>query len=151
MNLNEQIQQLIQDAPDLESQMSVAAIAPVLQEVAATFSQTAYYIPTSQDGSWEIVTLRHRHEPNREIRAIYAFAKIEDLENESTSTSIAQVAIVQLLFQLLATPQIDRVICFDNSHQLDRGKEILRSQLEKLIADRIQSMDTRSSLPPDVC
>jgi hypothetical protein len=155
MNLDRQIQVLIDDAPDLESQMSVAAIAPVLQELAATLPLTEYYICQSPAGEWEISTLRHRQQPNLEIQAIYAFAKIEDIakvnRGELKSASAAKTPIVQLLFQMLAIPTLDRLIFFNNSQNLDRGQEIHRSQLMKLIADRFESIDTGSSLPPDVC
>jgi hypothetical protein len=155
MNLDRQIQALIDDAPDLESQMSVAAIAPVLQELAAKLPLTEYYICQSSAGEWEVSTLRHRQQPNLEIQAIYAFAKIEDIPKvelgKLKSASAAKIPIVQLLFQMLAIPELDRVIFFNNSQDLDRGDEIHRSQLMKLIADRLESIDTRSSLPPDVC
>jgi hypothetical protein len=155
MNLDRQIQVLIDDAPDTESQMSVAAIAPVLQELAATLPLTEYYICQSPAGEWEISTLRHRQQPNLEIQAIYAFAKIEDIakvnRGELKSTSAAKVPIIQLLFQMLAIPALDRVIFFNNSQRLDRGQEIFRSQLLGLIEDRLKPIDSRPSLPPDVC
>jgi hypothetical protein len=163
MNLDRQIQVLIDDAPDLESQISVAAIAPVLQEVAATLPLTEYYICQSSAGEWEISTLRHRQQLNLEIQAIYAFAKIEDIakvnRGELKSASAVKISIVQLLFQMLAIPTLDRVIFFNNSQNLDRGQEIHRSQLMKLIAvgvaspleNRLKSIDTHPSLPPDVC
>ena len=155
MNLDRQIQSLIEDAPDIESQISVAAIAPVLQELAATLPMTEYYICQSPAGEWEISTLRHRQQPNLEIQAIYAFAQIEDIakvnRGELKSTSAAKIPIVELLFQMLAIPTLDRAIFFNNSQHLDRGQEISRSQLLSLIADRLESIDTIPSLPPDVC
>jgi hypothetical protein len=155
MNLDRQIQVLIEDAPDIASQMSVAAIAPVLQELAATLPSTEYYVCQSRAGEWEISTLRHRQQPNLEIQAIYAFAQIEDIASvnrgELKSESAAKIPIVQLLFQMLAIPTLDRLIFFNNSQRLDRGQEIHRSQLLSLIADRLKSIDTKPSLPPDVC
>jgi hypothetical protein len=155
MNVDRQIQALIEDAPDIESQMSVAAIAPVLQELATSLPLTEYYICQSLAGEWEISTLRHRQQPDLEIQAIYAFAQIEDIANvnrgELKSESAVEVPIVQLLFQMLAIPTLDRLIFFNNSQRLDRAQEIHRSQLLSLIADRLKSIDTRSSLPPDVC
>ncbi len=154
MNLDRQIQALIDEAPDLQSQISIAAIAPVLRELAAKLPLTEYYISQSAAGEWEISTLRHRQEPNLEIQVIYAFAQIEDItkvNRREVSPSAAQIPIIQLLFQMLAIPTLDRVVFFNDSQHLELGDEIHRSQLLSLITARLDEIDRKPSLPPDVC
>jgi hypothetical protein len=155
MNLDRQIRVLIDDAPDLESQMSVAAIAPVLQQVAATLPLTEYHLCQSLAGEWEISTLRHLQQADLEIQVIYAFAKIEDIATVNREKFrpelVVKIPIVQLLFQMLATPELDRVIFFNNSQLLDRGQEVVRAELLELIAESFRSIDAPPSLPPDVC
>ena len=167
MNLDEQIQALIDGAPDVESRMSVMAIAPILQQVAATLPHLEYYICQSPQGEWAITTLRHRQQLNLEIKVIYAFTKIQDIsvvDREALKLGIAvKMPIVQLLFNLLACPEIDRIVFFNDSQHLvgiaalkeDLGQEISRQDLENSIVMELQQRATpaqqTSSLPPDVC
>ena len=154
MNLDEQVQKLIDGAPDVQSRMSVMAIAPILQQVAATLPQTTYYICQSQQGESVITTLRHNRQPNLEIKVIYAFTKTEDIvgfDSGSLATqSAVEVPVIQLLFYLLAFPEIDRIVFLNNSQNLDIGKEISRQSLEDSIEQKLQQAP-KSQLPPDIC
>jgi hypothetical protein len=124
MNLEEQVKKLIDGAPDAESRKSVLEIAPILQQVAATLPQTTYYICQSQQGESAITTLRHNRQPELEINVIYAFIKTDDIgkfDGGSLTNELAvEVPVIQLLFYLLAFPEIDRVIFLNNSQNLDR-------------------------------
>jgi hypothetical protein len=159
MNLAEQIQSLIDGAPDLESQLSVAAIAPTLQQVAQSLPRQAYYIRQSPQGEWAMTTLRHRQQPDLEIRVIYAFNQIQDIakfgERQPGADVAMEIPVIYLLFEVLAMPQIDRVIFLTNSQDLNSGQEISRGYLEESIAKNLQGQtppaQQRSSLPPDVC
>ncbi len=155
MNLDRQIQSLIDDAPDFESQMSVAAIAPTLQQVAQSLTRQAYYICQSPQGEWAITTLRHRQQPNLEIRVVYAFNNLQDVakfgERQLGANVAVEIPVIYLLFEMLAMPTIDRVIFLTNSQNLDVGKEISRSYLEESIAKDLHQQSTPTTLPPDVC
>ena len=152
MTLEAQIQSLLDGAPDLESLTSVMAIAPILQQVAATLPQLEYYICQSRQGEWVITSLRHRQQPNVEIKVIYAFTSVQDIRKvgESNSGGAVKISIVQLLFNFLSFPEIDRLIFFDNSPNLDRGREISRQDLETAIAKQLQP-NIPATLPPDIC
>jgi hypothetical protein len=153
MNLDEQVQKLIDGAPDLESRMSVMAIAPILQQVAATLPQTTYYICQSPQGEWVITTLRSKQKLNLDIKVIYAFTRVEDVrefDNGSLANSLAiEVPVIQLLFYLLAFPEIERLVFLNNSQNLDVGQEISRHSLEESIAKQLKQ--TLPQLPPDIC
>lgn len=155
MNLDRQIQSLIDGAPDFESQMSVAAIAPTLQQVAQSLPRQAYYICQSPQGEWAITTLRHRQQPNLEIRVVYAFNSLQDVakfgERQLGANVAVEIPVIYLLFEMLAMPTIDRVIFLTNSQNLDVGKEISRSYLEESIAKDLHQQSTPTTLPPDVC
>jgi hypothetical protein len=58
--------------------------------------------------------------------------------------------VIQLLFYLLAFPEIDRVIFLNNSQNLDIGKEISRQSLEDSIEQQLKQAP-KSQLPPDIC
>jgi hypothetical protein len=154
MNLEEQIKKLIDGAPDLESRKSVEEIAPILQQAAEALPQTTYYICQSQQGESVITTLRHHRQPELEIKVIYAFVRTEDISQfdhgSLINESAVEVPVIQLLFYLLAFPEVDRVVFINNSQNLDLGKEISRQSLEDSIEQRLQQ-PPKSQLPPDVC
>jgi hypothetical protein len=154
MNLDQQVQKLIDGAPDVESRMSVMAIAPILQQVATTLPQATYYICQSQQGESVITTLKHHRQPDLEIKVIYAFIQAEDISKfdrgSLAAQSIVEVPVIQLLFYLLAFPEVDRVVFLNNSQNLDIGKEISRQSLEDSISKKLEQAP-KSQLPPDVC
>jgi hypothetical protein len=155
MNLAQQIQSLIDGAPDAQSRSSVVTIAPILQQVAATLPQTEYYICQSHAGEWAITVLRHRQQPDLEIKVIYAFSRSQDIDifdrGEPEPPLTAKISVIQLLFDLLAFPEIDRVIFLNDSSNLDRGQEISRQDLENSIVKHMQAQSIESPLPPDIC
>jgi hypothetical protein len=154
MNLEEQIKKLIDGAPDMESRKSVMEIAPILQQAAATLPQTTYYICQSQQGESVITTLRHHRQPDLEIKVIYAFIRTEDITKFDGGSlaieSAVEVPVIQLLFYLLAFPEIDRIVFLNNSQNLDIGKEISRQSLEDSIEQMLQQAP-KAQLPPDIC
>lgn len=158
MNLIEQIQALIAGAPDIESQMSVAAIAPTLQRIAETLPLSAYYIRQSSQGEWVVNVLSHR-QSKLEVKVIYAFNTIEDIskidESPKSEDLGIKMPIIHLLFEILSMYEIDRVIFLNNSQNLNLGQEISRQDLEASIIKDLQqqtpSAQLPSSLPPDVC
>jgi hypothetical protein len=153
MNLEEQVKKLIDGAPDVESRKSVKEIAPILQQAAENLPQTTYYICQIQQGESVITTLRHHRQPDLEIKVIYAFLNTEDISRfdggSLVNESAVEVPVIQLLFYLLAFPEIDRVVFLNNSQNLDIGKEISRQSLEDSIEQQLQQ--PKSQLPPDVC
>jgi hypothetical protein len=159
MNLAEQVQALIDGAPDLESQMSVAAIAPSLQQAAQKLPSLTYYVRQSQRGEWMLVTLQNCQQPKLEIRVVYAFSRVEDIAKFGDGLPSNDVAVeipaIHLLFEMLSMPAIDRIIFLNNSDNLNSGQEITRKSLEESIAKtlKIQTLPAQhgSSLPPDVC
>jgi hypothetical protein len=154
MNLEQQVQALIDGAPDAASRKSVAEIAPILQQMAETLPQTTYYICQSPQGEWVVTTLQHQQKPKLEISVIYAFIKVEDVSEfngGALANSLAiEVPIVQLLFYLLAFSELDRIVFLNDSQNLDRGREISRDELEAAISQQLQPVPG-SELPPDVC
>jgi hypothetical protein len=154
MTLDLQIEALINGAPDEGSRTSVMAIAPILRQVAETLTRTTYYICQGSQGEWVVTTLSNRQKPKLEINVIYAFIRVEDVgefNGGALANSLAiEVPIIQLLFYLLAFPEIDRIVLLDDSQNLDRGREISRDELEAAISKQVQP-DAGSGLPPDVC
>jgi hypothetical protein len=158
MNLDEQIRALVEGAPDIESSMSVAAIAPVLQQIAEALPHQSYYICASPTGDWAITTLRHRQNPNSEIRVLYAFGSVSGIEKFYDRQPDAEIAVeipvIHLLFETLSFPVLDQVIFYHHGTNFDRGQELSISDLEQAITQHLKQLQTparSSNLPPDIC
>jgi hypothetical protein len=158
VNLEEQVASLIDGAPDIATRMSVSAIAPVLQQVAANLPHTSYYVCQNEDGDWAVTSLRHRQQLELEIKVIYAFSHVEGMkkfyDRQPEAELAAEIPIIYLLFEILTLPTLDRVIFFNNPTNFDRGQELSRAYLEELIVEQLEQLqapDSSSNLPPDVC
>ncbi len=67
MDLDEQIQTLIQNAPqDGTTPALVEAIAPILKQLAGQLRHSQYYIPQTLNQEWAITTLENRTQPSVE-------------------------------------------------------------------------------------
>jgi hypothetical protein len=155
MNLDEQVRFLIDGALDVESSMSVAAIAPVLKQAAQKLGHPSYYICQSPTGDWAVSTLRHRQHSDLEIKVIYAFDSVKGIEKFYEGQSDAEIAleipVINLLFEVLSVSVIDRVIFYDRGTNFDRGQEILMSDIKKSIVQHLEQLQAPAKLPPDIC
>lgn len=67
MNIDQQIQELIDDAPqDGNTPALVATIAPVLKFLASQLRHNQYYIVQTLDQDWAITALENRSQPGLE-------------------------------------------------------------------------------------
>jgi hypothetical protein len=144
MTLTQQIQNLVADAPaDLQS--SIAALAPALEQAAIELQHLQYFIGVSVTGQWIATTLQNR-QSQQEIKVIYCFAKVDDLQVFYKATgSSAELPVIDLLFQLTALDDIDRLVFFDSA-DVSRGKNVNRLDLQRSIEQQLKSIAT---LPPD--
>jgi hypothetical protein len=153
MNLEQQIQKLIDNAPpdDLTSQ-GIRAIAPVLKLLASRFQHETYFLWQNPQQQWVVTTLAHQTKPNLTKEVIYAFASPGDATNFNTPPgSPAPIPIISLLFQLIALETVDSLIVFDRPGDSISGTEIARQDLQNLINKQLQQLYPSSdNLPPDI-
>jgi hypothetical protein len=101
-----------------------------------------------------VTTLQNQHQPDREIQVIYAFTRAEDpreFKGGFLANSLAiEVPVIQLIFYLLAFPEIDKLVFLNDSQNLERVQEIDRVRLEESIANAV-NQHPQTNLPPDVC
>lgn len=159
MDLDQQIQALIQDAPqDGTTPKIVQAIAPALKQVAQRLRHTQYYIlQSAEDRRWLSTTLKNQAQPTQEKTVIYAFADRQDAIAEvnplEVKPAIAElILVVPLLFQMVTLP-IQSMIFFEVSGNTETGTEIFQQEVEALIQARLQSMvlsPPAADIPPDL-
>ena len=151
MNLDQQIQSLIDDAPnDGVTPGLIKAIAPGLKQLALNLRHEQYYILQSLDSDWLVTTIRNSE--NIEKRVIYAFPTLQD--SFATSTSSAHfkaqlvalpMPVIHILFQLVALQSVDSIIFLENPGEATTGYEINPQDIRKLIQVQIQPQ-----IPPDI-
>ncbi len=160
MDLDQQIQALIQDAPqDGTTPKIVQAIAPALKQVAQRLRHTQYYIlQSAEDRRWLSTTLQNQTQLGREKTVIYAFADRQDaiagVNPLEVKPAIAElILVVPLLFQMVTLDPIESMIFFEVSGNTETGTEIFRQEVEALIQARLQSMvlpQPGKDIPPDL-
>ncbi|NJL01064.1 MAG: hypothetical protein HC910_11065 [Spirulinaceae cyanobacterium SM2_1_0] len=156
MNLNEQLQRLIDDAPE-DGSMPILiehAVVPVLRLLAQRLQHLEYYVLQSLDGGWVLTTLSHREQPGVEKQAIYAFATLEDAragQNQPNPQLIAApVPVASLLFQLFALQQASSILFMETPGDLRQGLEVKREELQHLVQLQWQEWNRARNLPPDI-
>jgi hypothetical protein len=158
MNIDQQIQELIDDAPqDGSTPTLVATIAPVLKFLASQLRHAQYYIVQTLDQNWAITTLENRAQPGLEKNVIYAFSNLKDVSAGPYPMHDPQmialpIPVTHVLFQMLATEMIHSVIFFDAPGNTTAGTEIERDQLSALIESHLVQTQQApgATLPPDI-
>jgi hypothetical protein len=144
MTLTQQIQNLVEAAP-ADLQTSISALAPALEQAAIDLKRLQYFVGVSTTGQWIATTLQNR-QSQQEIRVVYCFAKVVNLQIfYQEALAAAELPVIDLLFQLTALDEIDRLIFFDSA-DFSRGKNVGKLDLQRSIEQQLKSAAT---LPPD--
>ncbi len=161
MNLDEQIQLLIDNAPqDGVTPQAIAVIAPGLKLLAGRLRHSQYYILQNFEQDWVLTTLSHRSAPGIEKRVIYGFPTLQDVSASSTAGLDPQVIAVpipvtHILFQMFALETVDSTIFFDTPGELSTGIEVRRKDIQNLIQVHLKqnpsaAIASPTQLPPDI-
>lgn len=156
MNLDEQIQTLMDNAPqDGATPAAVTAIAPVLKLVAAQLKHTTYYVLQNLQDQWVMVTISNRSESTVEKNVIYAFSALQDVASGPYAVNDPQmlaipIPVIHILFQLVAMKTVDSAIFFDIPGNTKAGTEIRRADLQNLIQAFLQKAKDDNTVPPNI-
>jgi hypothetical protein len=160
MNLDQQIQALIDNAPqDGTTPNLVATIAPALKLLAGQLRHSQYYVLQTLDQQWVLTTLSNRAQPGMEKNVIYAFPTLKDVATGPNSVQDPQliampVPVTHILFQMMAMEAVDSTIFFETPGNVNAGTEVRREDLQTLVrAQLLQSQPqfgSSSNLPPDI-
>ncbi|HTL89046.1 MAG TPA: hypothetical protein VL134_06575 [Leptolyngbya sp.] len=159
MNLDQQLQSLIQDAPkDGSTPQLIESIAPVLSAIAQRLRHLQYYVVQTLDQNWVMLTLNHRAQDETEKNVIYAFPSLKDVSsspyNLADPNLIAlPIPVTHILFQMLAMDKICSTIFFETPGNASIGTEVQRSEIEALIQEYWQGQAdavTEPNIPSDI-
>lgn len=156
MNLDQQIQSLIKEAPqDGKTPKAITVIAPVLKQVAQRLKYEKYFLLQTPDQRWQVTILSQRSQPHVEKSVIYAFARQEDAmkSTQDQQLVVLPLPVISLIFQLLAMETVDSLIFLETPDNLQIGIEIQRQEIQDLVRNQLQANRIRqqkTSLPPDI-
>jgi hypothetical protein len=145
-NLNLQIDQLVEDAPqDGITPGITKVLAVVLKAIAMQLHHNNYYILQAQDGSWLLTTLSNRNTPEVEKNVVYAYcsstaANLERLKLGDPKLICAETGIIEILFRLVGLKEVDSLILFDKSTDTQRGTEISQVELQELCEKQMKKL-----------
>jgi hypothetical protein len=151
MNINQQIQQLIEQAPLYGTEPeAIQQVAPVFQAIASRLQHSQYYVLQNLEHNWIMTTLKHRSQPEQTKNVVYAYPSLESVKASAATLDPQVVALpvptVQILFQLLAMKPIDSIIFLDRPNEQQSGIEIARQALFQAIEQYAKPR----YIPPDI-
>ncbi|NJO78165.1 MAG: hypothetical protein HC827_06315 [Cyanobacteria bacterium RM1_2_2] len=153
MNIDQQLQILVQQAPQHGIQPDqMQMIVPVLKVLASRLQHAQYYILQTLDQEWVMTTLKHRTQAGISKTIVHAYPSLEAVKASVATSDLQIVAlplpVTQILFQLLAMEPIDSIIFYETSNPQQTGTEINRQMLRSAIEQHLQNQ--RSLMPPDI-
>lgn len=161
MNLDQQIQLLIKNAPPdgVTPKVMEEAIAPILKLFASQLQHLEYHVLQTFDQGWVLTTLSNRAQPEVEKKVIYAFPTLKDaadFQGASDPQILAlPVPVTHILFQMFALDQVNSTVFFEIPGNLTNGTEVHRADLQNLVQMQLQQFrsslqDNSDNLPPDI-
>lgn len=162
MNLDEQIQQLINDAPlDGVTPRLILAIAPGLKLLASRLRHLQYYILQNLEQDWIVTTLSDRANPEIEKSVVYAFPSLPDIsaipfaQLDDLQIVAFPLPVTHILFQLISLETVDSLVFFETPGDFNTGIEIKREDLQSLVQTQLKRssftpITPPNQLPPDI-
>lgn len=153
MDLDQQIQELLDQAPDDGvTPGAVQAIAPALKLVAGQLKHPQYHILQTLDGRWVMVTMNNQTQANTSKNVVYAFSTLKDAMT-SPATKDPQVIAVpipvtHILFQMVAMTSIDGIVFFEIPGNPQKGSEVTRESIQQLIQAHLRPLQPPPASPP---
>ena len=156
MDLEAQIQLLIDNAPqDGMTPQLMVSIAPVLIAIAQKLHHYQYFILQNSEQDWVLTTLSNRANPGIEKQVIYAFPTIQDVSLISDAGRDPHLLptsmyVTHILFQLVALKPVHSLVFIETPGTITNTVEVRRSELERLIQQRLQKSQGTNTVPPNI-
>jgi hypothetical protein len=142
MDIPAQIQALIDESPpDQEMREGIQVVAEVLGQVALGLGHLQYYILQNLENQWQVTTLEHRAEPDRQKNVLYVYSRLGDATRMGQDADLLAVPIriLPLLFQFFSFAQVDSLLFVDEANQPNQLKELSRADLQAVVQASLQN------------
>jgi hypothetical protein len=99
--------------------------------------------------------LSNRANPGIEKQVIYAFPTIQDVslisdDGRDPHLLPTLMDVTQILFQLVALKPVHSIVFIETPGNITNTVEVRRSQLERLIQQRLQEFKGKKIIPPNI-
>jgi hypothetical protein len=133
----------------------MVSIAPVLIAIAQKLNHYQYFILQNSEQDWVLTTLSNRANPGIEKQVIYAFPTIQDVslisdDGRDPHLLPTLMDVTQILFQLVALKPVHSIVFIETPGNITNTVEVRRSQLERLIQQRLQEFKGKKIIPPNI-
>ncbi|AFY65411.1 hypothetical protein [Geitlerinema sp. PCC 7407] len=155
MDLDQQLSVLLEEAPqDGSTPAAIAAIAPLLKQIALQLRHREYYIRQSLDQQWMLTELVQRGQTETTKTVIYAFPSLNDAASGAKGAQDPRlmalpVPVTHILFQMLALEGVDSIIFVETPGDPNSGVEVQRSILQALVREQLIQLSS-PPIPPDI-
>lgn len=155
MDLDQQLRALLEEAPqDGSTPEAIAAIAPLLKQIALQLRHREYYIRQSLDQQWMLTELVQRGQTETTKTVIYAFPSLGDAASGAKGAQDPRlmalpVPVTHILFQILALEGVDSVIFVETPGDPNSGVEVQRTILQALVREQLAQLRP-PTIPPDI-
>lgn len=141
MTLDQQVQALLQDAPnDPEMRQITQIFIPMLKSLAGQRRHLQYFVAQTESGEWLRLSLINRTQSKQEKTVVYAFSTMEDANSlldaeQDPPCQAVSIGLIDLLFKFFALNLGESLIFFEQPGDCQKGVEVRRSDFEDALYD----------------
>ncbi|MBD2393713.1 hypothetical protein VKI21_14880 [Cyanobacterium aponinum UTEX 3222] len=155
MNLDQQLQNLIQEAPNygVPAVIMENGVIPIINAFAQQLGHQEYYLRQTLDNNLVLTILGSDQHPELEKKVIYAFPSVQsaaqfpDSKIDSPDIVAQQVPVSQILFQMFTMKGVDSVIFVDEPNQYQQSKEVYCDKLQSAIRQNLSNLINSATSP----
>ncbi len=148
MNLDQQLQSLVKEAPNygVPTVIMQNGVIPVINVFAKQLKYSQYYLRQTLDDNLLLTILGSEENPEIEKKVIYAFPSVKDATEFSDSQIddhklVAEaLPVTQILFQMFTMKGVDSVIFLDQPQDYQQSKEIYCHKLQLAIKQNLSNL-----------
>ena len=153
MTLNQQLQQLVEEAPKygVPAIIMQNGVIPVINAFAQQLDYSQYYVRQTLDDNLLLTILGSQENPEIEKKVIYAFPSIEDAKEfpsnqiDDTNVVAEELPVSQILFQMFTMKGVDSVIFLEQPDDYHKSKEIYCHKLQSAIKQNLSNLVNANS------
>lgn len=148
MNIDQQLQNLIEEAPKFGVPAIIMenGVIPIINAFAQQLGHSQYYLRQTLDNNLVLTILGNDQHPELEKRVIYAFPTVEaaaqfpDSKINSPDIVAQEVPVSEILFQMFTMKEVDSVIFVDEPDKYQQSKEIYCNKLQSAIRQNLSNL-----------
>lgn len=148
MTLNQQLENLVQEAPNygVPAIIMECGVIPIIKAFAEQLNYAQYYLRQTVDENLLLTILSSKQHPEQEKKVIYAFPSVKDAQNfpdntiDESNIMVKALPVTQILFQMFTMKGVDSIIFLDQPQDYQQSKEIYCHKLQSAIKQNLSNL-----------